>query len=182
MKPHRVKSSLGCARSALRAGLRRHAHQSGIALPVVLILMLIMATLALSGMDDAAMQERMSGNLRNREIAFQAAESALREGEAWLQINRASVVANPRISGRAMRDWDGAANPPPEGTLIGLYPAGSAIALAENPAFYVGQPELLRVNPGETPPQFREIYPVIARAVGANANALVILRSTFEPL
>lgn len=155
--------------------------QRGVVLPVVIILMLILAVLAISGMDDTAMQERMSGNLRNRDIAFQGAESALREGEAWLQANAASVSVNARISGQASTNWDGA-NPAPSGTLVGLYPGGSVISLAANPVYYVGPPELLRVNPGETPPKFREIYPVISRSLGANNATLVILRSTFEPL
>ena len=146
-----------------------------------MILMVIMVVLGISGMEDTAMQERMSGNLRNRDIAFQAAESALREGEAWLQANAASVGANPRITGLASQNWDGV-GPAPTGVLAGLYAGNSVISLAAPPVFYVGPPELLRVNPGETPPEFREIHPVVARSLGANNNTLVILRSTFEPL
>ena len=164
-----------------RGALPSADGQRGVVLPVVIILMLIMSILAVSEMDDTAMQERMSGNLRNRDIAFQAAESALREGEAWLQANAASVGANARVSGLASRDWNGAA-PAPSGVLTNLYGAGDPINLAADPVFYVGPPELLRINPGETPPEFREIYPVISRSLGANADTLVILRSTFEPL
>jgi type IV pilus assembly protein PilX len=149
-----------------------------------MILMVIMVVLGISGMDDTAMQERMSGNLRNRDIAFQAAESALRQGEAWLQANAPSVSANPRITGLASQNWDPAngVGPAPSGVLAGLYAGNPVINLAADPVFYVGPPELLRINPGETPPEFREIHPVVARSVGANDNTLVILRSTFEPL
>jgi type IV pilus assembly protein PilX len=157
------------------------ARQRGVVLPTIMVLMVIMVVLGIAGMDDTAMQERMSGNLRNRDIAFQAAESSLRAGEAWLQANVAAASANPRITGLAARDWDGAA-PAPSGVLPGLYAADPVIDLAADPVFYVGPPELLRINPGETPPEFREIHPVIARAVGATANTLVVLRSTFEPL
>lgn len=159
----------------------RPSSQHGVVLPTVMILMVIMVVLGISGMNDTAMQERMSGNLRNRDIAFQAAESGLREGEAWLQANVATAATNARISGLAAQDWDGAA-PAPSGVLAGLYAGDPVINLAAPPAFYVGPPELLRVNPGETPPEFREIFPVISRSLGANANTLVILRSTFEPL
>lgn len=155
--------------------------QRGVVLPTIMVLMVIMVVLGLSGMNDTAMQERMSGNLRNRDIAFQAAESALREGEAWLQANAATVGANARISGLAGQNWDGAA-PAPSGVLANLYAGDPIINLAADPVYYVGPPELVRTNPGETPPEFREIYPVLARSLGANANTLVILRSTFEPL
>jgi type IV pilus assembly protein PilX len=159
----------------------RRRRQQGIVLPVVLILLVVLGVLGISGMDDTAMQERMSGNLRDRDIAFQAAESALRQGESVLQANPAAMSANVPIAGIAGRVWDGVA-PAPSGTLAGLYGPGDPIALFANPSFYVGPADLVRINPGETPPVFREIHPVIARSFGATDTTLVVLRSTFEPL
>lgn len=155
--------------------------QRGVVLPIVMILMVILGVLAVSGMDDTAMQERMAGNLRDREIAFQAAESALREGETWVQTNRLIASANIELAGTAASQWNGAA-PTPSGTRTNLYAAGDVISLSADPVYYVGPPQLLRVNPGETPPEFREIFPVIARGQGATDTSIVILRSTFEPL
>jgi type IV pilus assembly protein PilX len=57
-------------------------HQQGVSLFIVLMLLLIMTVLGLAGLRGTVMQERMSGNLLDRSIAFQAAESALREAEA----------------------------------------------------------------------------------------------------
>ncbi|MEQ8515868.1 MAG: PilX N-terminal domain-containing pilus assembly protein [Chromatocurvus sp.] len=156
-------------------------RQSGVVLPIVMILMVILGVLAVSGMDDTAMQERMAGNMRDREVAFQAAESALREGEGWIQANRSIAEANTELSGTEASAWNGAA-PAPSGTSTGLYDADDRIELAANPVYYVGPPRLLRVNPGETPPKFRQIFPVVSRALGATDTAVVILRSTFEPL
>jgi len=167
----------------LRRAPSTPSRQRGVVLPTIMVLMVIMVVLGIAGMDDTAMQERMSGNLRNRDIAFQAAESALREGEAWLQANP-GLVGPVRLDGLTARDnWDPAAGVGPQsGLLAGLYAGNPVINLADPPRFYVGPAELLRINPGETPPEFREIHPVYARAVGANANTLVVLRSTFEPL
>lgn len=156
-------------------------HQRGVVLPIVMILMVILAVLAVSGMDDTAMQERMAGNLRDREIAFQAAESALRMGEGWIQANRSIAEANTELVGADAAVWDGV-TPAPSGTRTDLYTADDRISLAADPIFYVGPPQLLRVNPGETPPKFRQIFPVVSRALGATDTTVVILRSTFEPL
>nr|WP_225583710.1 PilX N-terminal domain-containing pilus assembly protein [Pseudoxanthomonas sp. PXM02] len=52
--------------------------QQGVALIVVLILLIVMSILGIVIMRSSAMQERMSANLRDRSIAFQAAEGALR--------------------------------------------------------------------------------------------------------
>ena len=57
-------------------------RQSGVALIVVLILLMVMTLLGLASLRGTLMEERMSANLFDRSLAFQAAGSALREGEA----------------------------------------------------------------------------------------------------
>lgn len=58
------------------------AKQSGATLVVVLLLLLVMTLLGLASMRGVLMEERMAANLLDRSYAFQAAEFALREGEA----------------------------------------------------------------------------------------------------
>jgi len=64
--------------------LRGPRQQSGVALIVVLILLMVMTLLGLASLRGTLMEERMSANLYDRSLAFQAAESALREAEARL--------------------------------------------------------------------------------------------------
>ncbi|PKM06655.1 MAG: pilus assembly protein [Gammaproteobacteria bacterium HGW-Gammaproteobacteria-4] len=59
-------------------------RQRGVALVVVLILLLVMTLLGLASMRGTLLEERMSGNMVDRGLAFQAAEAALREAEALL--------------------------------------------------------------------------------------------------
>lgn len=54
------------------------SRQRGISLVVVLILLIVTSLLGVVVMRSAAMQERMSANLRDRSLAFEAAESTLR--------------------------------------------------------------------------------------------------------
>lgn len=58
--------------------------EQGAALVVALVLLLVITILGLSSMRGTSLQERMSANLRDRGLAFQAAEAALREAEASL--------------------------------------------------------------------------------------------------
>jgi len=64
--------------------VRRHfrlpagGRQAGITLLVVLILLLILSVLGIVILRSSAMQERMSANMRDRSLAFQGAETALR--------------------------------------------------------------------------------------------------------
>ncbi|MBK8289087.1 MAG: hypothetical protein IPK95_11020 [Cellvibrionales bacterium] len=47
-------------------------------------MLLLLTLIGVAGMRDTLLQEKMAGNMRDREIALQAAESALRAGEAQL--------------------------------------------------------------------------------------------------
>lgn len=57
-------------------------RERGATLVVVLILLLVMTLLGLASMRGVLLEERMSSNMLDRSYAFQAAEAALREGEA----------------------------------------------------------------------------------------------------
>ncbi len=68
------------------------AHrQQGISLVIVLILLIVMSVLGVAVLRSSAMQERMTANLRDRNLAFQAAETALR-------VAQEDVLGNPAIS------------------------------------------------------------------------------------
>ncbi len=56
-------------------------RQRGVSLIIVLLLLLIMTMLGIASFKSTIMQEKMSSNLLDRSIAFQAAEAALREAE-----------------------------------------------------------------------------------------------------
>lgn len=58
-------------------------RQQGITLVVVLLLLIVVTLLGLAALRGTVMQERMSGNVAARAIAFQAAEAVLREAESY---------------------------------------------------------------------------------------------------
>ncbi|MEH6824819.1 MAG: PilX N-terminal domain-containing pilus assembly protein [Motiliproteus sp.] len=70
-------------------------HQQGIALIICMIVLVVLTISGLSSIRDTSMEERMAGNMKNRNLAFQAAESALREGEEFLN----SAVVLPDFDG-----------------------------------------------------------------------------------
>lgn len=63
-------------------GARR---QQGVALYVALIMLLLLTLLGLAALQVTSMQERMSGNFRTFNLAFNRAEDALRETEFDIQ-------------------------------------------------------------------------------------------------
>lgn len=64
-----------------RAALRR---QRGVTLAVSLILLLLITIVSVMTINTGVLRDNAGGNLRNQDLALQAAESALREGESAL--------------------------------------------------------------------------------------------------
>ncbi len=74
------------------SSLSSRSRQQGASLIVVLILLLVMTLLGLAVLRSTLLEERMTANLQDRSWSFQAAEAALRDGEA-LAATRPAVPA-----------------------------------------------------------------------------------------
>ncbi|MGI3746379.1 MAG: pilus assembly PilX family protein [Janthinobacterium lividum] len=59
--------------------------QSGMALIVSLVFLLLLTLLGISSMQNANLQEKMAGSVSLRNVSFQTAEAALRSGESSIQ-------------------------------------------------------------------------------------------------
>ena len=59
-------------------------NQKGAVLAISLIILLLMTIIGVSAMRSTTLQEKMAGNLRDYNVAFQAAEAALRDAEKYL--------------------------------------------------------------------------------------------------
>jgi len=64
----------------------RPAAQRGVALVVALILLVVITLVGLAAVRGTIMQQKMTANFYDREIAFQATEAALRQAEALVQV------------------------------------------------------------------------------------------------
>lgn len=65
-------------------GWTPHGRQRGMALLIGLVMLVVLSLLALGSIRTATLEERMTGNSEDRDIAFQIAEAALREAEEAL--------------------------------------------------------------------------------------------------
>lgn len=71
---------------------RNRLRQRGFVLVTALIFMLVLFMLGLSSMQGSTLEERMAGNQRDRNIALQAAEMALRDAERDLSSLQADGI------------------------------------------------------------------------------------------
>ena len=77
--------------------LKSQRSQRGVVLIVSLILLLVVTLLAVSSMQGTSLEEKMAGNVRDRNLAFQTTESAIREAETFIE----SVVSLGNFNGAA---------------------------------------------------------------------------------
>lgn len=57
-------------------------HQSGAVLIIALVMLLLMTIVGVSAIKGSNLQELMAGNVRDKQVSFQAAEASLRDAEA----------------------------------------------------------------------------------------------------
>lgn len=156
-----------------KTGFRR--SERGSALIVALIMLLLISLIAVAGMEDSILQERMTRNMEDRGIAFENAERALRAGERFL-----ADPANSTFSGDALL------NPtPPDNWSNGT--SGNAVSVslpsdssaAGDPEYYVGPVQCADMAMGGCPV---EIFRVTARGLGGEQSTEAVLRSNFARL
>lgn len=62
-------------------------RQNGSVLVISLLILLVLTILGVTALDTTVMEERMSSNTRQRNLAHQAAETAIKAAETWLATN-----------------------------------------------------------------------------------------------
>jgi type IV pilus assembly protein PilX len=172
------------------------AGQRGAILVISLLLLLVLTMLAITMMNMSFNQERMAGNARNINTAFQAAEAGLRDDEQWLAsrttrpdacvgapcdvYDRAGMpgIAAAAPDLRDMTDAWWSVNGREYGALTGS-PAIEGVArppdtVIENYAFV---PDSLTVGAG--PPTGRDFFKITSRGTGGVEAAQAVVESTF---
>ena len=186
-------------RQRIRPGV---ARQSGISLFPAMMFLLVLAVLGIGAMNSAVMEEKMVGNTKDTNLAFQMAEAGLRDAETDIVNN---ITAATVFSGACA---NGLCTPPstwatPTSTDIskaidwtnagltrgyGVYTGAPALAaVATQPVYVVERLSRLPKGPGRSvgmgvapPPSAGTVYRITVLATGARAETRVILQSTYS--
>lgn len=158
---------------------------------VSMIMLLLLTLIGTTGMQTASLEEKMAGNMRDRNLAFQAAESALAAAENYL--NTVSPMPSPWCSaanGRLLpldndcnsatvetaQVWDSINWDATSSTKFVSY-NGALSNISANPKYII---EDLGCVPAPAPCPGPHNYRVTARATGGSADAVVILQSIYQ--
>ncbi len=176
--------------------LVKGTRQQGAILVFCLVFLAVLTTLGVTGMESTILEERMSGNMRDYSVAFQAAESALKNAEAWLDTQGNLPITSTDGSTIVWQEdamdpdandgvywWDHANINPTWWTTNAVAIAGVADVAAQ-PMYIIedyhtaDSGQSLGIGGGEiTIP--REFHRITARAVGVATTTTVSLQSTF---
>ena len=157
---------------------------------IALVMLLILTLLATASARMTLLDERMMGNTQDRNVAFQAAEAAIRTGEGDLtapvlpEFDGTNGLWQPAAPGDdpvwETVDWEDVGND--VRSYNGM--AGAPGSLASATAAY--QIEEMPSGPcalcSQTfpPPDEPAVYRVTARGVGAAGNATVFIQTTYK--
>lgn len=72
---------------SMKKSMESMKRQRGAVLIVALVILLVVTALGAAAMRSATLEMRMASNSQERQQAFDAAEAALRNAEAWLDLN-----------------------------------------------------------------------------------------------
>lgn len=67
--------------------------QRGVTLVIALLILVMMMMYGIPAAMNSIQNERMTGNTRQRDLAFQATEHAIRKAEAWINTQTATTLA-----------------------------------------------------------------------------------------
>ncbi|HEX5339300.1 MAG TPA: pilus assembly protein [Gammaproteobacteria bacterium] len=170
------------------------SRQQGVVLVVALILLLVLTLLGLASIQGTSLQEKMAGNQRQHQLAFEAAEAALRQGE----ISLAGLATLPSFDGSVLgyyenstdtsgtalptggdwQSWDWSKAITYGGTLsIGGGSASSAKYYIEQFRYSSSAGQSLDAS---APIPGAQLYAITAQGKSPDGKSIVILQSTYK--
>ena len=165
-------------------------QQKGVALFISLVLLLVLTIIGVSSVQTTSLEVRMSRNEHDTLLAFQSAESALRDGEAQLAGITATTAFNDTNGLYQVADlgevenWDNAATWTGGNSVEGAAIAGTAdtgryiieyIGAVQRDENAYQQEDPYTASAADRVEMFR----ITARGIGGTTNAQVLLQTTF---
>ena len=166
--------------------LHRVKHtQRGTALVMTLVILLLLTMLGITAINTSTLEERMAGNTKDQNLSFQAAETALRAAETWVQstivatalnTNNANGIYDPSITTTDIWDsvnWSS--------TNVVTYPGVPGTPATGGLAEVDTQPKYIieKVSTEALSPGTRITVRISARGTGASDTTVSMVQSTY---
>lgn len=162
--------------------------QKGVVLVIGLLLLFAMAMLALGAGQSTRLQERMAGNIRDADLAFQAAESGLRSGEDYLSTLTATpstctmLDSSCSVFRRSVlpQDMNNYAWTAADSLEFGAAGSQEIPDVVSDPRYVIEEFERVSETPEEGKPKtWTVFYRLTAVGLGGTNTAKALVQSTF---
>ena len=174
--------------------ISNYKKQKGAVLVISLFILAVITMFSITGMRTSTIEEKLSSNLRDRTVAFQAAERGLAAGETWLAgiagigaitgSNGLLTVAQPEPDYSDYSVWTGVQNAAP----IQLDGGGSITITPQYIIKHLGETEgpntvsgnINVIGGGQQIVNDKlQIFKVVSRSQGLTPNAVVTLQTYY---
>jgi len=163
-------------------------HQSGVVLVISLIMLLLLTMIGVTSMQVTALEEKMAGNSKDKNTAFQAAEAALRDAEIDIRtsgrISGVTGMTNTCTNGLCFFAGATISNIWEDTAKVANATSYGTFTPAANIAGLSAQPEYLIVGAKFWPPgasSWKYIYTTTVIAQGGLNTTRTILQSVYAP-
>lgn len=170
-------------------------RQHGVALVLALVFLLLLTLIGISALNTTSLEEKMANNTKDRNLAFQAAESALSLAESWIHAQIGKPVFPNNSSGLylpstgATYNWDSVNW---SGSSVVTYPntptasgSGTLGKVNTQPKYIIEDLGEVQESGGSLTMESRyrskgtTILRVTTRGTGGTDSAVVMLQSTY---
>ena len=172
--------------NALPQSMRHSSSkQKGAVLATSLIFLVILTVLAISGTKTSLLEEKMSANIKDKNLAFQAAETALRSGENWMNSESFVPIQDDlrvyalNANNVSNKNWWWPNNNDTDEENNGI--ASNMPLVSKNPRYIIEEHNFIRdsLTLGHSVPSGQYVHRVTAYAVGGTDNTSSVLQSSF---
>ncbi len=160
--------------------------QTGVVLVVSLIMLLLLTLIGVTGTQVTTLEEKMAGNSRDQNVAFQAAEATLVEAETFILTQLSTGDATYNVGGGLLSSTQAE---PADFFLAATWTGTNSVVTSDGfRDYFVNNSGLTIANPryiikrigviGSSP--VRTAFRITARAQGISPGTQIILQEIFE--
>ncbi len=147
--------------------------QTGVVLIISLVMLILLTLIGLTGMQTTTLEEKMAGNAKDRNTAFQAAEATLLEAEKYILANSTTYSNTNGLWNTAQNNLDFFASSTWNANSSRATPSGfeNNFGLPSAPRYIIE-----KINTNGSVKTFR----ITARAVGQQPGSQIILQEIYQ--
>ena len=185
-------NSRSCEAGAFRGG----SGEKGIVLVSAMLILVVLTILSVSMFRNYGLQERIAGNTREKQRAFNVAQSALQYGEWWLAqgnggagsactslLDANATTPTTQICSNAMTSAQTAAVPWKSASAadfgVAYVPPNLTVASPGQVDAYSSAPRFYITPLGLDPSGKLQLYQVSAMGYGGNSTAVTVVQSVY---